>query len=1299
MTSNANINLSRNLNSKKRAFNDIITRLNVQNKQKTLEKSAKINDSSALDDSQTSDYQVNRDNNYDTDVNFFVDDVDDDNNLIESFPRLFNFNINRLVSNFDIIGIVKMYGRKILRNDQCISTDDKTCLTNSSTITKGSFARVLNQWCEENKVTKKATLELLTIMQNSFGHAVRLPVTLKVNSDNELKDDVSTGSQEMLTAPTVQSTTLEDYDHPISRFFAFQQCFNDCTVYIGDNYRSFQCKVCSSFRFKPCVRMNCANRGKRDCEHLLEDGVPSKQFFYRPLILLILDLVRTKWFVKALNYKRKDFRAYYDNGDSYIADGTVAEEHLNNMKSNFQFWKRQDPKRSNFEAVNILLSEFYDGAQLFKRRQKDFNCLITSIINLPPTYRGKEGIATFTSAVYEGKHRLAEQVIFSEMYVEELQTLLKGIEFQFEGKQYFIQARLVLHIMDTKAAEGVYKLQNSCNSVQGCPNCELIYGIHEGSKCIYPGHRHLLPLNHFLRPIGQSKRCCPTGFYSENLWYAMESFDDTNVVQSVHEDTKKQRADDEFCLPCDGDKDRQEALKEMYNATNSESKLLWYHTGDFSLEAIRNPTIGLKKILFYRHYDFRDHQPYERYSYDYHMRDALQAEALTLEAVAKDKMKSELALAKSAAKKKKKIDESRTHSEKKIPAAAVNGIKGVWPFGRYRIADFSRHSGPPAIHAMSGSIRMLLDIILGKYKLKDSKSKKGIPIVEDVEEVEEVEEVDGYDYDNDDEHEEEEDNNGSEDDNEEEEHIERNDGKYKPEFRPSNNPSCSYSASAKDSSKITYWLRCVLLPKGMSDDSWSIRLDSIGSLKMNQKLKVLSCFWDLMLLACPSIHPSYKMFYRMFADDLKQMQSLYLTSDIVDHIQKCILETISSWEGALPPKTLHYRIHQLVDLPSMFKNFGTVLNFGEFGGERMMGLVKNHKLRSNTGGCSYGNTIMRKQIQREMRKMNKFYSRPVNEGDRHAPNGKHLSILDNELIFNDFPFSLGGKKTSNELLNSFEIAHLVELLLFEIQKIFSFDEDKCIAQSVLYRLIKRKKATFSNFVPTLHGASRNTAHGEYSPEEISVAESLMSAVKVFHYKACIYGLEFCSRGGAYREKAPARSAAWGEQPHEKSYDVRRGGPLLNWYEKSSYSSWCMFRGKTDKIRFGQLNGFFKIEIGDPVIDGLLVASVTTRRSCTTEHIHFIEEHHSLDPRQNFVSLQDICPTLIGIVPFHRTTQGQLKAISLNPNINNTAVTTDKTFDKAHIYTQKENIYAYAIITLHPERISCQPCLRPFKAFY
>ena len=66
----------------------------------------------------------------------------------------------------------------------------------------------------------------------------------------------------------------------------------------------------------------------------------------------------------------------------------------------------------------------------------------------------KERISNSITAVYEGNHKFAEQVFFSDLYVEELQSLLHGIEFERIIKEYFIQARLILHIMDTKAVEG-----------------------------------------------------------------------------------------------------------------------------------------------------------------------------------------------------------------------------------------------------------------------------------------------------------------------------------------------------------------------------------------------------------------------------------------------------------------------------------------------------------------------------------------------------------------------------------------------------------------------------------------------------------------------------------------------------------------------------------------------------------------------------------------------------------------------------------------------------------------------------
>lgn len=61
--------------------------------------------------------------------------------------------------------------------------------------------------------------------------------------------------------------------------------------------------------------------------------------------------------------------------------------------------------------INLLLMDFYDGAQLFKDRT---TCYFwggfTSIINLAPTYRGKVGISAILSAEYEELRTLFEDL-------------------------------------------------------------------------------------------------------------------------------------------------------------------------------------------------------------------------------------------------------------------------------------------------------------------------------------------------------------------------------------------------------------------------------------------------------------------------------------------------------------------------------------------------------------------------------------------------------------------------------------------------------------------------------------------------------------------------------------------------------------------------------------------------------------------------------------------------------------------------------------------------------------------------
>ena len=114
-------------------------------------------------------------------------------------------------------------------------------------------------------------------------------------------DEISVGSEDIFNKSAVLST-IDDYDGSITRFLAFHQFVNvnDCTVFVGDNHRSFECPICqSSPRFRACVRINCENKGKSIWEHLLQnDGVPKKQLYYRPIRLLIMDLVRRNGLLK-----------------------------------------------------------------------------------------------------------------------------------------------------------------------------------------------------------------------------------------------------------------------------------------------------------------------------------------------------------------------------------------------------------------------------------------------------------------------------------------------------------------------------------------------------------------------------------------------------------------------------------------------------------------------------------------------------------------------------------------------------------------------------------------------------------------------------------------------------------------------------------------------------------------------------------------------------------------------------------------------------------------------------------------
>ena len=50
-------------------------------------------------------------------------------------------------------------------------------------------------------------------------------------------------------------------------------------------------------------------------------------------------------------------------------------------------------------------------------------------------------------------HKAAESFLFIDNFCEELRMLYIGVDINISGITYFIQARLALHTLDTRAAE------------------------------------------------------------------------------------------------------------------------------------------------------------------------------------------------------------------------------------------------------------------------------------------------------------------------------------------------------------------------------------------------------------------------------------------------------------------------------------------------------------------------------------------------------------------------------------------------------------------------------------------------------------------------------------------------------------------------------------------------------------------------------------------------------------------------------------------------------------------------------
>ena len=289
----------------------------------------------------------------------------------------------------------------------------------------------------------------------------------------------------------------------IDSFLCFQQCPKSCMVYHGDHSRDLHCNICESPRFDACSKCS-----PLECCCLMNSRTPMKTFYYSSLIFYLRDKLSQPTAANFVMALKTEVVKVKDTHINDISDGTRVKKALKDMVATFEAYSNKSTPQ-NLIMVNLVLGGYYDGAQLYKNQVASFWPAGISILNLPPSYRFKEGIGFHLWAIFMGQTPSnAEDYLFRSCLGEELKVLKHGIVI---ADKYFVQARFVISVMDTKGQQHFTKFQSQA-SCSPCPCCDF-RGTHVG-KVVYTDHRKYLGWTHAYRAIGQSRKCCPEHQYS-----------------------------------------------------------------------------------------------------------------------------------------------------------------------------------------------------------------------------------------------------------------------------------------------------------------------------------------------------------------------------------------------------------------------------------------------------------------------------------------------------------------------------------------------------------------------------------------------------------------------------------------------------------------------------------------------------------------------------------------------------------------------------------------------------------------
>lgn len=1181
--------------------------------------------------------------------------------------------------DFDInINILKQV-KEMLQHKMPV--DDALPVIIDSNYSKGEFARELNIIMLTHNCSNAVVEDILILFSKCFrsweSHNLPLEKKVIVKYENGVKKE-----------KLIYKSVIDNYVLPYQNSLRFDICKEGCCVFEGTYKDDVRCFNCQTLRFHPCTQYLCKdNFNERDCRHSLTSRKAISFIQYKPIIPLFIQLIRTKGFIDALYYINKDTQAELLTD---VNDGCVMKVHMHEMDLNVRRYANNN-KDKQFTNVPILLSLFYDGVQVFSTVTSNFWPMVISILNLPPTFRSTVGAGMFMIALFTAiKNTRPEDFLITDCLATEIKKLYNGIFIEIDSKSYFIQARLVMHVLDSPGAAEHLKV-HAHRAAGSCALCNAIHGVVRADLGVkWEGHRGMLEETNFLRFFGQSGLCCPVDYHTKKEAF-IPIFDGNNQTENtIPASQRLNPVIDSNIHQTEGKIVPIQATAQMLKSLNlccdvnrsiKENVITAVRTEKYSWHHSEIDPKKLKDILFFHHFDLRLRKEYSRRTNDEYVKNAMAVIELK--------------------NKQIEIDEAKHLQGKHVAERAhhVNGVKGLWSPYAFGYADVEHHVAFEPFHIFydisKNEIENLKNervswkqVIFCKSvlchpclypkkiekKSYDSVSVGGKNIIGNSNTV-----------------------------NEKDTKKDTKDSKDSKKLEKLPNPM--WCLSPMTQRVMDSWINALNVPKGYKNH-FQVKyvFQRSGKLRGISHIQFLTVLLNFVMSAAThELHEGYLLYYAMLSSDITALMQHSIKNDQIEKMFYKTAETLGTHEGIHPISECNMIFHQMLDVVNHIPKAGPIRGWWALAGERAMGLMKRFLTK---GGASFEKTVFDRYCKYEQNLLLSSYNFDVTNYDNANTRSELLreDMCSTELLpdgtsvltFSDQNILLQKRKLLPRSFYNYyktqteEKQELFSVFASYIEKRTISLED-ALLKSSFYRIyyfyekhfynkvvVNEEFNTLSSWIdfwihcidrqvfphskfdichlnPT-YELSKSLERGIFYSADFATLHGLQSSsqlVTAFFTESIIFGNKFNSRGFDCHEKKSGRSELrYGSHISNMRYwpDNSNNNLRKNWYKEKHISSWCKFRIKSNRqsygcepydndsiYMYGQINFFMQIFIPfDPFLNGISLASISCRRHIKHDRVDYIlgDDGDSFNPKVKFVPLIDIFSTPIIIGAFH-----------------------------------------------------------------